>query len=432
MSIETIPTSTSTLDDVAGLLSCCAAEDSANSVRDLIQAAGATLISSRHHWLRFDGTWHGRKEFRDALTAAEARPYETWTEADAELVLGLAVLRRAGIGLEQLAGELSLRSVRAVLAQRLDGYLLAIGQPRTLDHLSLLELADRTRKVREYVERDYFRYSVIDGAKWHRTEGLLARAQVSWTELPGRVVEGLTAIAPGLPDTRVAARWLPAATRQCLTARGQSKDLVDALMRCAVRDRALAVDHVTVTCVRGVLLDRPGELDASDQFFTHTVLDDGLALAGFAEQLGHESEQRLRATLRARMIKLKRKAVVNYFGDGCLRGEWVEKAADNMIFFNEDTHYRGHQTVGCSTGGRSAFEVSYRRDRAEHTLPPMMGDFRVVRLSHDPERRFAVDNLRHVIRYAQWVRLVVQETFRAGGVLELLPSETARGAVCPR
>lgn len=392
---------------------------------EVVAAADATLIYSRHHWLMFDGEYHGRKEFRDIVTDATDKPVGDWTDQQATLFLCLFALRRSGIGLEQVDEVLTTDTVRAVLAERLALYLEALGHPRQTDHLPLIELARRVGELRVQIERDYHRYSLIDGKRWYRREGLIPRRSVHTELLPQAVIDALRPFAPDVADDASMPERLAAATRQCLADHGQTVAVLDAILDCAVRDPQLRVDHATVTCVRGVLLECPALLADSSQFFTRTSIAEHVEVGDYREQLGHASEQRLRATLKARMIKLKRKAVGNYFGDGCLAGEWIEKAADNMIFFHEDSHYRGHQTVGVSTGGRAAFSVSYQRGEVSHTLPPMMGDFRVVRLSHDEADRFDADALVHVLRYAEWVKHVVQETFRAGGILERLDdSET--------
>ncbi|MFL6124032.1 hypothetical protein [Actinophytocola sp.] len=411
-----------TVNDSAGLRACLGAAGERGR-QELFAAAEATLTFSRHHWLLFDGEYHGRKELKDAVAAAAALPAEQWTAEQADLLLCLLALRFAAVGLEQLDERLTVSTVRDVLVRRLGSYLQALGHPRTLKHLPLIELAQRVSEVRGQIERDHHRVSIIDGRKWYRDEGLLPRSTVEWQPLPDHLLAAFRELAPEVDTTRAVPEYLAAVTRRVLAEDGEGRRAIDALVRSAVADPELRVDHATVTCLRGVLLDRPQELSSSDQFFTHTAMAEGLDLAEYAEQLGHESEDRLRATLRARMIKLKRKAVDNYYGSGCLAGEWIEKAADNMIFFHEDSHYRGHQTVGVSTGGRAAYEVSYTREDTAHTLPPMMGDFRVVRLSHDPARRFTIDDLRHVIRYATWTKHVVQETFRAQGVLQRLATD---------
>lgn len=401
----------------------------ADAAAELFAEADALLIFSRHHWLMFDGEYHGRKEFKDRISAVAALAPAEWSESDAALLLCLVALRRAGMGLEQVDENLTTDTVRDALDQRLSLYLEALGHPRPLHHLPLLEMAGRVGELRAQIERDHHRYSLIDGRRWYRQEGLIPRRGVRPDPLPEPVLEALRPFAPAIDQGLAMPDYLAAVTRVCLAERGQTTALVDALLELAVRDPLLRVDHATVTCVRGVLLECPATLSDSSQFYTHTAIGADVDLGEYAEQLGHASEQRLRATLKARMIKLKRKAVENYYGSGCLAGQWVEKAADNMIFFHEDTHYRGHQTVGVSTGGRSAFSVDYVRGGAAHTLPPMMGDFRAVRLSHAEADRFAPDDLARVICYAQWTKYVVQETFRAGGVLEV--AEGDGGGACP-
>jgi hypothetical protein len=58
----------------------------------------------------------------------------------------------------------------------------------------------------------------------------------------------------------------------------------------------------------------------------------------------------------------------------------------------------------------------------------MVGDFRVVRMSHDDRDTFTGDELPQVIRYAEWLRVVVEETYRAGRVLRRSDAATAPAA----
>jgi hypothetical protein len=325
------------------------------------------------------------------------------------------------VGLEQLKEVITLQELRRTLEHRLCSYLDALGQPRSVSEpLTIVVLGLRLRELRAQVERFYYRYSIIDGDAWYRTEGLIPIAGVDFETLPLPVSELLCAqygTAAGGTKKR-----LQAAADLALGRDGCVAELIRGIQRAAVSDPALRVDHATVTCARGDMLDRVEQMTGSSAFFTETVLRDGLDLADFAGQIGHDSPDRLRRTTRARMLKLKRSAIRNYFGPGCLQGQWVEKAADYMIFNNEDAHYRGHRSIGCSTGGRAAYSIRYHRDGEDRELPPMTGDFRVVRLSHDPQEAFTGTDLIHVIRYSQWIKVILEHTFRKGGIVEAAPA----------
>ncbi len=376
-----------------------------------------TLVFSRHHWLMYDGDYRVRADLRELLGAVRSRGPGDWDAAQCVLVLVLYALSLAGVGLEQLLDEVGVKPLRDVLEHRLLSYLDALGQPRgTAEALPLLALAMRVRELRPQVEAQYHRYSIIDGKAWYREEGLIPKSSVDATLLP-----------PSLA-VQLARDWDPAAghaaeetlrqiTRREVARAGESVEVLRAIMRAAVADPRLRVDHATITCARGDMLDRVTDMTGSEDFFSETVLRDRLDLSGYAEQIGHDSAERLTRTTKARMLKLKRGAVRNYFQPGCLQGQWVEKAADYMIFRNEDSHYRGHQSIGCSTGGRAAYSVRYRRDDRDGELPPMMGDFRVVRMSHDPAETFTGADLVHVVEYSRWVHAVIEETFRCEGVV---------------
>ncbi|MGH1552030.1 hypothetical protein ACRAWF_07395 [Streptomyces sp. L7] len=194
--------------------------------------------------------------------------------------------------------------------------------------------------------------------------------------------------------------------------------MLRAIMAAALKDSVLRADHVTLTCPMGNMLDQPHEMTTSQAFFTETQLRDGIELADYAARLGHDSDDQLQRTIRARMLKLKRGAIRSLYGPGCMQGRFVEKHGGHMLFRNEDAHYRGHQSIGCSSGGRASFALGYRLAAGtEQVLTPMVGDLRVVRMSHDPRDEFTVDELKHTIRYAEWIRVVVEETYRAGAVI---------------
>ncbi|MEU8178024.1 hypothetical protein AB0C14_34575 [Microbispora hainanensis] len=404
------------------LLLCFSVEDVEKHV---FSRCDHTLVFSRHHWLRYKGDYRLRADLRAAVDDLRGRDPRTWDDEECELVLVLYVLSLAQVGLEQLKDVITLDELRATLEARLWSYLDALGQPRgTTGPLTIIEMAGRVTELRAQVENFYYRHSIIDGAAWHRAEGLIPKASVDLGTLTPPV-EALLAGDYGLTAGPAEER-LREATAIALRRDGCAAELIRGVMRAAVADPLLRVDHATVTCARGDMLDRVEQMTGSEAFFTDTVLRDGLDLADFAEQIGHDSVDRLRKTTRARMLKLKRGAVRNYFRPGCLQGQWVEKAADYMIFRNEDAHYRGHRSIGCSTGGRAAYTVRYENGGQLKELPPMMGDFRVVRLSHAEEDLFTAADLVHVIRYSQWIRAVLEETFRRGGIVE--PPPPTRGA----
>ncbi|MFC9636756.1 hypothetical protein ACFTY8_48355 [Streptomyces mirabilis] len=282
---------------------------------------------------------------------------------------------------------------------------------------ALLDLAFRVARMRALVEETHELYSIIDGRAWFRTEGVFPRGDVDRSVLPVPAEEALATL-PGSGDGTSTADRLAAVTRKAIAQNAQSASVLRAIMGAALKDPVLRADHVTLTCPMGNMLDRPHEMTTSQAFFTETQLRDGIELADYAQRLGHDSDDQLQRTIRARMLKLKRGAIRSLYGPGCMQGQFVEKHGGHMLFRNEDAHYRGHQSIGCSNGGRASFALGYRlAEGTEKVLTPMVGDFRVVRMSHDERDEFTVDELKHTIRYAEWIRVVVEETYRAGAVI---------------
>lgn len=375
------------------------------------------LVYSRHHWLLFKGEYRVRAELRAALESIQSRPPATWDDEESDLVLSLFALDTAWVGLDDLSERVDSAAVRDVLRQRHRLYA-AVTDPADEAPAALLDLAGSVRRMRPLVEETHEIFSIIDGRAWYRTEGLIPRGDIDTGSLTAdvrRVLDELFALPPAMSVYE----QLTAATGAAVAAEGDSASLVRALMRAALTDPVLRADHTTLTCPMGDLLDSPHEMTTSAAFFTETQLRDGLQLGDYTERLGHDSADQLRRTIRARMLKLKRGAIRNLYGPGCMRGQFVEKNGGHMIFRNEDAHYRGHQSIGCSSGGRASFALNYTRDGAEHTLTPMVGDFRVVRMSHDERDTFTADELRQVIRYGEWIRVVVEETYRLGAVVRV-------------
>lgn len=412
MRVVSRPADLSHVDTGGQLRELVSAPETGHLTDDLFASCGQLLVFSRHHWLKFRGEYRVRADLRAILDELRSRPPATWEDDESELLLCFYALANAAVGLEQLREVITAEQTRHVLELRLFSYLGALGQvPRSPQTLRLADLALRVKELRPQVEQLYYRVSNIDGKAWYRTEGLIPRSAVDTWHVPVPL-----AVALGTGGGTVD-ELLPAATSAVLDEHGHSAPLLRTIMRTAVADPALRVDHVTITCPRGYLLDTPELMTGSEAFFTETEIRAGVDLDGYREQIGHASDDRLRKTVRARMLKLKRKAAAGFYGPGCLHGQFVEKGADYMIFRNEDSHYRGHQSVGCSTGGRAAYSVRYRAGEDDRELPPMMGDFRVVRLSHAAEDLFTEGDLVHVIRYATCVRAVVEETIRLGGVV---------------
>ncbi|MFE4528735.1 hypothetical protein ACFRMO_15655 [Streptomyces anulatus] len=395
----------------------------ANCLNGVLEACGRPLVYSRHHWLLYKGEYQVRAGLRGALEAVGGRDPREWDDDEADLVLTLFALDLSAVGLDELLDRADSSAVRATLLQRHALYA-GVLDPTEEPPAALLDLARRVAGMRPLFAASHEPYSVIDGRAWYRTEGLVPRGEIDAAVLSDAVDDTLRTefgVPPGAP----AGERIREATRTAIAKDGDSAAVLRGIMSAALVDPTLRADHVTVTCPLGDMLDRPHEMTTSDAFFTETQLRDGIELGDYAEQLGHESADQLQRTIRARMLKLKRGAIRSLYGPGCMQGQFVEKHGGHMVFRNEDAHYRGHQSIGCSSGGRAAFALRYRHDGDERELTPMIGDFRVVRMSQDESETFTADNLRHAVRYGEWIRAAVEETYALGAVLRADPPKAA-------
>lgn len=403
------------IDTAADLRAALTDTADAHCVNGVLDACMRPLVYSRHHWLTYKGEYRVRADLRSALEAVRPRPPHEWDNDEADLVLTLLALDSSSVGLDELRDRADSAAVRDVLHDRHTLYSGVVTEAQEVP-ATLLEFAQCVERMRAVVLESHEPYSIIDGRAWYRTEGLIPRTEINadrlTDDLADVLVTGFGTSPAASPD-----KQLRIAARTAIAEHGDSAPLVRAVMRAALADPVLRADHVTVTCPMGDMLDRPHEMTTSGAFFTETQLRDGLDLGEYTERLGHESTDQLQRTIRARMLKLKRGAIRSLYGPGCLQGQFVEKHGGHMIFRNEDAHYRGHQSIGCSSGGRASFVLRYDRDGVEQALTSMVGDFRVVRMSHDECDTFTARELRQAIRYGEWIRAVVEETYRTGAVV---------------
>lgn len=373
------------------------------------------LTYSRHHWLEYDARGHDRKALQEAFADARSVSPRQWSGQQGELVFLLYVLGVARVGLEQVPGTLSTDTVASVIKTRDQLYRDVLGadavsvgtQPR-----SLTEIAQELPTKRRLVEEEYYRYSRIDGERWHRTEGLLPKSKVPLDEFPIELLAEF-GVSPAAADNGA----IRAAALGTIEEHGALEPAVVATLRCAVRDRSLGVDHVTITCPKQVCFPARDHLGERENIFRHTELRDGVDLGDFEDQLGHASQTRLKKVIAARMAVLKLKASKQFFGSGCLGGEALEKSGDYMIFHHEDAHYPGHKNAGCSTGGRAPVPLAFVRDGEAVDLPGIFADFRAVRLSHNEADRFDVAGLARVIQYSAWLGVLLNTAYETGAVV---------------
>lgn len=390
----------------------------------VFEACLLPIVYSRHHWLKYRGEYRVRADLRAALEDLRTRDPDSWDDVESDFLFALLALCVANVGLDELTDRVDSTAVHEVLLERFQLYSSVLPEePAAALPDELLALAARVSELRVLVERTHYPYSVIDGRAWHRTEALLPHEAVDLECLP-EAVERLLTVDFGVPAGPPPAQRLASAARVCLAEHGEVAPLLRGIMAATLVDPVLRADHVTLTCPTGDLLDTPELMTTSAAFFTETLLRDGLDLADHQEQIGHESPDQLQRTIRARMLKLKRGAIRGLYQPGCLQGRFVEKHGGHMIFRNEDAHYRGHQSIGCSSGGRASFALRYRRGEVDAALTPMIGDYRVVRMSHDERDTFTGPELAYVIPYAEWIRLAVEQVYRDGGVVHRDGSDT--------
>lgn len=384
------------------------------------------IVYSRHHWLRYKGEYRVRADLRGFFEELRAADASGWDDEQADFLLTLYTLSLANIGLDELRDRVDTAAVRETLAERFDLYAAVDenGEVAGERPEALTALAERVAAMRTVAERTHHAFSIIDGEAWYRTEGLIPHGDVD-EETLSETVEEVVALGFGVPAGPPAEQRLRQAARACIAEHGDSAPLLRAIMAATLRDEVLSADHVTLTCPMGDLLATPEQMTSSQAFFTETQLREDIDLGVYAERLGHDSADQLQRTIRARMLKLKRGAIRSLYGPGCMQGRFVEKHGGHMLYLNEDAHYRGHQSIGVHSGGRAAFALRYRSGDEDRELTPMVGDYRVVRMSREPGEVFTPADLARVLRYGSWLRAVVEETYRQGGVLRRDEPENA-------
>jgi hypothetical protein len=394
--------------------------------QDVLLQSRRVLMYSRHHWLKYTDGEFDRQGFKSATEAiAEAGPAEM-SPRDAQLMFCLYVLGCANLGLEQVAKVLSTESVEQLVESRWSSYISVIGCPDDLGERepTLAERARRLREMRIALERTHYRYSVIDGEQWFRDEKLMPRNAVGLDEVPECFCRP--------SDDGQSRASLRAASLERIE-RGESlEEFVVEIMRHALADEQLGIDHITLTAPRKLGSIPQEDLHQRANIYRRTETRTGLDLDSYEAQLGHASDERLKRVIGARMQVLKLKAAKQYFGDGCLAGEALEKSGDYMIFFNEDAHYPGHRNAGCSTGGRAPIPLMLERGGERLSFPGIFADLRAVRLSHDPKLRFTEKGLMKVMQYASWISTVLGAVYDSDiefGATD--PAPAPNGAACP-
>jgi len=390
---------------------CAANPDALDSI---FNACTRPVVYSRHHWLSYKGEYRVRADLKAEVELARTAEPASWDLAAVDLLLALFVLDIAAVGLDDLPESASSAAVRETLLARHRLYSGALGTAEE-PPATLVELAHAVSRTRSQVEVDHELYSIIDGKIWYRTEGVIRRDEIDPQDLTPTVASALGELA-ARADGQDVGDWLRAITGAAVAESGESAGVLRVLMRAALVDPLLRADHVTLTCPIGDRLDRLEEMTTSDSYFTETQLHADVVLD--EDRLGHASEEQLQRTIRARMLKLKRGAIRSLYGPGCMQGQFIEKHGGHMIFRNEDAHYRGHQSIGCSSGGRVSFGMLCPEGCPQQEITQMVGDFRAVRMSQDEADVFQADDLRHLLPYAHWIRTVVDETFRLGAVVK--------------
>jgi hypothetical protein len=391
------------------------AADSETATR-LLTHGERVLIFSRHHWLEYQGTHYDRQGLSSAFASASAVAPADWSDEHGELVFLLYILGTANLGLEQVETVLSTEQVAELVSSREALYRSGRSEDeherdtRKTDQQTLAERAYGLRDLRYGAEKQSYRYSVIDGARWHLNEGLLPRADVATEEVPGGLLDRLGIRGSGTAALRKAAT----AYIEC---DGHAEQAVIEVMRFALEDSGLGVDHVTITGPKQVGFPVSECLGQRDNIYRRTEVRDGVDLKEFEAQLGHDSPERLTRVIGARMQVLKLKSAKQFFGSGCMGGEGSEKFGDYMIYANEDSHYLGHKNGGISTGGRAPIPLDFERDGSTIDLPGMFGDFRAVRLSHEEVDRFDVLGLARVIQYAAWLGAILNTAYESGAAI---------------
>jgi len=370
--------------------------------------------------VQFDGERLNIPQLGERVRALRGKPVAGLMDVQIDTICALGVYGMAWVRLEYVDMQVTMERACRYLMDTAETYnrnLVECGEEpaRWPRGSPWWEIAPRLPELRERIDRNYHRLSLINGANWYRREVFLRKQELEPQPMPRALADALDAHSPvpGLIDPRAPHESLRALTSALLERDLPPTPLLVTLMKAATEDPRIGGHHTTLLCPRGTTLERPWEMSPED-FLAYVVFR-----PGFEPPVGqgmHDTRTIQKAMLAhhaAKKTKLARRYKARY-GPGS-----VAQLADNLgdlgIYYNEDAHHKGHQVAGIATAMRYLMPVQVRRGDEEFRIEGLT-DFRVTRTSRAERDRYRLEEFPPFHDYGGWARTILETSYSNGFV----------------
>lgn len=406
---------------------CRAFLESTPLVEVFASAHNVVAIDRRYLTLPVNGTALSMSAVGQVLTELWERPLAEWTDSQAQVLCVLYAVDQARIRLEQvgIAGDLDV--VAARLTDLYDSYrtrLLTAGEPGgpPSGERPWWEIARELPVLRRVIDRHYLRLLEIDGQTWHRAELLLPLDQLPIAGLPAPLARDLMARYPDLPAERYpdVDGYLRALAAAEIAAAGSPMALAELVMQHAAEDPRHRSDHATLMCPRGTNLDHPGSLGKED-IGIYVVFHRDFAPSPDSGVGDHKAIRKaMYAHHAAKKVRVAKKIYAP--DDTYTQAGLTDDLGSRGIFFNEGAHHRGHVLAGVSSAMRSLMAIQVDAAGERRTVHDLT-DWRLSRVSDDPDQRYQIEDYPAFYAYGHWLRAIVETAIGSGVALPAMLGE---------
>lgn len=390
-------------------------------------ARNVVAIDRRYLTLPVNGIALSMSELGQLLIDLRERSLAEWTDSEAQVLCVLYAVDQARIRLEQvgIAGDLDM--VVARLADLYDSYrtrLVAAGEPcgPASGAIPWWEIARELPVLRRVIDRHYLRLLEIDGQTWHRAERLLPLDQLPIAGLPASLARDLAARYPDRPAERYpdVDGYLRSLAATEIVVAGSPMALVELVMRHATEDSRHLSDHATLMCPRGTNFDHPGRL-AKEDFGIYVVFHREFVPPPDRGVGDHKAIRKaMYAHHAAKKVRVARKIYAP--DDTYAQAGLTDDLGSRGIFFNEGAHHRGHVLAGVSSAMRSLMAIQVDVEGERRAVYDLT-DWRLSRVSDDPDQRYRVADYPSFYAYGHWIRAIVETAIGSGAQLPAMLGE---------
>jgi hypothetical protein len=386
--------------------------------REFLEKSDETLFFSRPHRLNFKDKEYDRQKFKELFENAISGNRMFDDKDLMEFVACLYLLSLARIGLEQIKPELTLDKVKDIIMERAtfyknNGSKTATSIVENYKESGLVISADNLRIAREEIEQMFYRYSIVDGEAWYRTEALIPKSDILPVSLDKDLIEKYSQWTNYKIDSEASEnetiKFLFDVTKGCLESENETKKLIKILLVHIAEDKQLNIDFSITTVPKGTNLNKLEVLgmdeNVNKDFVNLIVMKEGI------DFLTPENK----AYIQECFFSTKQKYMKLYFHPGRYNGQFIEKGGDYFIVFNGGAHRQQHKMVRLSTAGKVPITINVEEKGIY--LPPMISDLRCIRMSTDPKDRFSEEMLKRVIAYSKIEKVILESTYKLGGLV---------------